>query len=119
MSNWRDVPELVAAKKADLLKLKEEKIDKLIQETRELKQQQKSFTDFQNESRSISVFGYITKSSKALFSLMQNNSNVKRSKSADSAQLSAIIENQKILASLIIQHTKNKKQLNEMISNDE
>lgn len=117
---YLDFPELVEAKKADLLKLKEDKIDKLIQEIQNNKQHQTSFSDFKHETiSSKSVYGYVTKSAKQLFSLLNSNSKVKKSKSPDSQYLQAIVENQKILASLIIQMKLNNQQLNEMIENDE
>ncbi len=117
---YLDFPELVEAKKADLLKLKEDKIDKLIQETQHLKQQQKSYNEFQSESiSSKSVYGYVTKSAKQLFSLLNSNSKVKKSKSLADNKLNAILENQKILASLVVKIGRNQNQLNEMIGDSE
>jgi len=111
---YEKFPELIAAKREDLRQLTEEKIDKILESQQS--NHKTLFSDFKNEAISTkSIYQYVSKSAKQLFSLMNGNSKLKKS-SPDTEYLQAILNNQKILASLIIQQTKNKKQLNEMIS---
>jgi hypothetical protein len=59
------------------------------------------------------IYSYARRSAKTLFTMMQTISNVKRGSSTDT-KLQAIMENQKILASLVIQLKLNTRQINEM-----
>ncbi len=111
---YEKFPELLEAKRNDLRQLSEDKIDKILEFQQVDHQQHKSYSEFQNEAISNkSLFGYIQKSTRTLLSLM-NGLKTKKSDTED-AKLNIIIEQNKVLASLIIQQKKNKKQINEMV----
>ncbi len=60
-----------------------------------------------------SIYSYAQRSAKQLFTMMQTISNTKRNTDT-SKKIDAVLENQKILASLVLQLKLNSRQINEM-----
>ncbi len=120
--SYLDNPILVEARKADLRLLSEKKIDAKIEKILDAERinHRKSFSDYQYEKiSSKSVYGFVQKSAKQLLSLMNSNSKVKNAKSPDDNKLTAILENQKILAALLVKIGRNMSQLNEIVGDSE
>ncbi len=111
------LPEIEEAKLQDAKnELNESKmIDIAIDKLRASKR--KTVSQMMDESHKLvaekSIYSYAQRSAKQLFTMMQTISNTRRNTDT-SKKIDAVLENQKILASLIIQLKLNNRQINEM-----
>ena len=113
----KELEEITNARLADAQNAVNESkaIDLAIEKLRNTKG--KSLSEIRDNAHQViaekSIYSYAQRSAKELFTMMQNISNIKRGSSTDT-KLQAIMENQKILASLVLQLKLNSRQINEM-----